>query len=215
MLAKKPFLVLVLVATFGLSGCDYFRPAQPEIGPGGSVPPVTINYSSPEKTLETIQFAIQDKSATNGQSAYIGGFANPATDGEGFTTTFDPFTLARFQTPPNTDWNVDREQNFYSNLSQVLAGFSFTFDWGHDYPRAPEDVPGATTWTLYRSYRLFAKPADRDTFVNEAYGNAELHFVLVDNKWKIVKWIDVEDSRADFNAGQQSFGFLRLTGPPP
>src|ERR1041385_6304206 len=105
---------LLFLVTFALPGCDFFRPARPEIGAGGDLPPVHTDYSLPEKTLETIQAAIEDKSATNGQSAYIEGFADPATDGEGFTTTFDPNTLARFsaQDQPNTDWSLDREQLF-------------------------------------------------------------------------------------------------------
>ena len=133
----------------------------------------------------------------------------------GFTTTFDPNTLARFsqQDQPNTDWNLDREQLFYLNLARFTPGLQYFFSWGTDFPRAPQDETGATTATLYRSYRLTAKPTDRDTLLSEAFGNAELHFVLVDNKWKIVKWIDSEDSRADFNANQVSFGYLRLSGP--
>lgn len=213
--SRIPALALFLVAILALPGCDFFRPARPDIGDKENpLPSVHADYSTTEKTLETIQAAIEDKSATNGQSAYIGAFTDPATDGVGFTTTFDPNTLARFsaQDLPSTDWNLDREQFFYLNLARFTP-FQYLFTWGTDFPLAPEDVEGATTATLYRSYRLMAKPPDRDTLLSEAFGNAEIHLVLVDNKWKIVKWIDSEDSRADFNANQVSFGYLRLSGP--
>jgi len=211
---RTPTFALLLLVTFALSGCDFFRPARPEVGPEGNLPPVHTDYSLPDKTLDTIQAAIQDKSATNGQSAYIDGFADPASDGEGFTTTFDPNTLARWsaQDLPPTDWNLDREQLFYTNLSRFASGFQYFFTW-EKWQAAGDDISGSTTATLYRSYRLTAKPADRDTLVNEAYGNAELQFVLVGNKWKIVKWIDHEDPHADFEANQVSFGYLRLQGP--
>lgn len=211
--SRTSTVALVLAGSLALAGCDYFRPSQPEIGPDGGLPPVETDYSLPTKTLDTIQRAIQDKSATNGQTAYIAGFTDPTTDGQGFTASFDPFTIARFGNPaPNTDWSLDREQLFYSNLSRFAPGLTYFFSWG-DFPRAPQDENGATTATLYRSYRLQAKPADRDTLLYEAYGNAELHFVLVGNKWKILKWIDSEDPQADFTANQVSFGYLRLSGP--
>ena len=193
-----------------LAGCDYFRPAQPEVS-GDVVPPVPTDYSTPEATLTTVQLAIQDKSASTGTTAYRQAFANPLTDGQGFSATFDPNTLLRF-TAPDIDWNFDREQIFYSKLSQLDASFKFVFGWGHDFPRAPPDETGASTATLYRSYSLRAT-TDGSLYVYEAFGYAEIHFVLVDNKWKIVRWIDFEFPQADFNAGQKSFGFLRLSGP--
>lgn len=213
MIPRKPAIALVFAVTFALAGCDYFRPAQPEIGGDNPLPPVQVDYGDPEKTIETLQRAIQDKSATNGQAAYIGGFADPATDDQGFSATFDPFTVARFENP-DTDWNLGREQFFYSNLSRYAPGFTYLFTWGHEFASAPEDARDATTATLYRSYRLRAQPADRaDTLVNEAFGNAELHFVLVGNKWKIVKWIDTENPTANLLVGEASFGYLRLAGP--
>jgi len=213
MITRKPIFALLFVVTFALPGCDYFRPAQPEPFDGENpLPPVRADYSDPERTLETLQLAIQDKSATNGQAAYIGGFADPATDDQGFSATFDPFTVARFD-HPDTDWNLGREQFFYSSLSRYAPGFTYLFAWGHEFESAPEDTRDATTATLYRSYRLRANPAGRDTLVNEAFGNAELHFILVGNKWKIVKWIDTENPRANFDAEEKSFGYLRLAGP--
>lgn len=208
--SKRRSLGLLLLAVLALGGCDYFRPSQPEVG-GDIVPPVPTDYSNPEATLTTVQLAIQDKSASTGTTAYAQAFANPVTDGQGFTTTFDASTLARF-TAPDVNWNFEREQIFYSKLSQLDASFKFVFGWGHDFPRAPPDDIGTSAATVYRSYSLRAT-TDGSVYVYEAYGYAEIHLALLNNKWKIVTWIDFEFPQADFNAGQKSFGFLRLSGP--
>lgn len=198
--------VLAIVA----GGCRFFRPAQAEI-PEGGVEPIELNYTTIENTLETIRLAIQDKSTTNGQSAYIQAFADPTTDGVGFTAEFDPITAARFP-GQSTEWNIDREELFYSNLSRVYPTSQFTFAWG-DFRGAPDDDETSVPAVIYRSYLLLATPDEGQTFVNVARGNAALYFIQVGTQWKIVKWIDSEDPLADFDADELSFGQLRLAGP--
>jgi hypothetical protein len=202
--------IRLFAAALLLAGCNYFRPAQPEI-PSNVAPSVPTDYSTPDATLQTLKLAIEDKSTTTGQTAYMGAFANPAADGQGFTATFDPLTVARFNPTPDTNWSFDREQLFYSNLSRVDGDFKFLFSWG-DF-LGDRDVIEPTTATLYKSYILEATQNEGASYVHEARGNAEIHMVLIGNKWKIVQWIDSEDPHADINAGQRSFGFLRLAGP--
>ena len=205
----------IALAALGLalSGCNYFRPAQPELprGSGTQGSGVHVNYSAPDSTLATLKLAIQDKSATNGQSAYVGGLADPTTDDVEFTATFDPLTLARFSTPPSTAWGLQNEQLFYAALSQIDASFTFSFTWGV-FQGAVNDELNPTTATLYRSYTLRATQDGGATYINEARGNAELHLILSGSRWKIVKWIDSEDPHAEFINGEKSFGYLRLGG---
>lgn len=206
-----PRRATILVATLALlaPGCRYFRPAQPEVGE--NLASFEAKYGTIDETLETLRLAIQDKSTTIGQSAYIGGFADPTTDAQGFSATFDPITVARFSNP-SLDWTFQKEEQFYSNLSRLLPTATFVFSWG-EFRGAPDDDIQATTAVLYRSYVLDASPDEGQTYVHIARGNAELHLVLLGTKWKIVQWVDSEDPLADFTAGEQSFGQLRLAGP--
>jgi len=203
---------LLALALFALpsTGCNYFRPSQPEVPTGGA--DIVADYSSPDKTLETMQLSIQDKSGTNGQSAYTGAFASEVLDGEGFTATFDPITVARFPQGTSTTWDLSREEIFYSNLSRLLPTSTFVFSWG-EFRGAPEDQPDATPAIFYRSYQIRATPDDGATYVPVARGNAELRMKRFGSSWKIVLWIDSEDPLANFDLGELSFGQLRLAGP--
>ncbi len=210
--ARRISGIALFAAAIGLSGCNYFRPAEPQTGDIGPI--VLTDYSTPDNTLSTLALAIDDKSATTGQSAYIGGFADPSSDGQDFTATFDAATVARFNPAPDLNWSIQHEQLFYHNLSQLAPGFKFVFGWG-PYPAGGNDVTdlSAGTATLFRTYSLQATPDDGTTLRYEALGIAELHLIRVGSKWKIVKWIDTEDQHADFDNNQRSFGYLRLAGP--
>ncbi len=204
--AAGPALALAALAL--LSGCNFFRPSRPELPTGN---PLIPSYTAPETTLVTLALAIQDKSGSNGQSAYIGGFASPVADGQGFTADFDPATVARFP-GQSTAWDVGREEIFYANLSRLLPSAAFVFTWG-DFLGAPDDRPNANPAVFYRSYLLLATPDEGSTYVNVARGNAELHFVKFGSRWKLVRWIDSEDPAANINNGELCFGQLRLAGP--
>jgi hypothetical protein len=201
--------VTALLAVLGLaSGCDYFRPTQPAPPSGTGFNAV---YDSPAATLNTLRLAIEDKAATNGRVAYLGGIANPDGEGDGFSTTFDPLTIERFP-GESTDWSYEREAEFYANLSIFLSTSTFAFTWG-DFPGAPDDEPDATPAVFYRSYLLRASSDGGNNYTTIGRGNAELHFIKVGNLWKLEKWIDHEDPQANRELGEESFGHLRLSGP--
>jgi len=201
-------LALALGTATLASGCNYFRPTRPELPTGNLIVP---RYTAPDTTLNTLLLAIQDKSATNGQSAYVGGFADLDTDGAAYQAFFDPLTLARFPGQA-TDWDIGREEIFYGNLSRQLPTAAFLMNWG-EFRGAPFDDIQASTAILYRSYLLQATPDDGATYVPVARGNAEIHFALLNGNWKIVQWRDSEDPDANFDLGELSFGQLRLAGP--
>lgn len=201
-------IALGLAVAMFATGCNYFRPTRPETPLSDVIVP---RYTQPDTTLYTLLLALQDKSATNGQSAYIGGFADPENDGAAFVAEFDPLTVARFPGQP-TDWDIGKEEIFYGNLSRLLPTSAFLMAWG-DFRGAPSDDFQATTAILYRSYLLQATPDDGATYVPVARGNAEIHFALLRGSWKIVRWIDSEDPQADLNLGELCFGQLRLAGP--
>lgn len=206
--AAAAALTLALGVLALATGCDYFRPTRPEL-PAANYP--VPRYTQPETTLVTLGLAIEDKAATNGQSAYIGGFANPATDGAGYIAEFDPITVARFE-GQSTEWDIGREEIFYANLSQLLPNSIFLFAWG-TFPGAPDDDEESTPRIYYRSYLIRATPDDGRTYVTVARGNAALHMIQVGGAWKIVRWVDSEDPEASFEDGEFSFGQLRLEGP--
>lgn len=190
-----------------LAGCDYFRPARPEIPVGGGV---VGRFTAPETTLVTLQLAVIDKSATNGQSVYTACFADTSVDAIAFHAFFDPVTAARF---PNSDlsWDIAREQIFYANLSRVQAGSKFIFSWT-DHPEAGNDVIEPASAILHRAYLIQATPDDI-LYVPVAKGFADIYLVLSGGSWKIYRWQDFEDPNADFNTGEVSYGQLRLSGP--
>lgn len=201
-------LALGLGLAILVTGCNYFRPSQPEIPREDGVVP---DYSSAEATLLTIVQSIRDKSSTNGQSAYIGSFADLTADGVAYVAEFDPITIARFPGQP-TDWDRGREEIYYAKLCQLLPSATFDFVWG-TFLGAPDDDRQTSSAILYRSYLIQATTDQGNTIVKVARGNAALHFAKIQNDWKLVRWIDSEDPAADFNSGELSFGQLRLAGP--
>jgi hypothetical protein len=194
-----------------LSGCGYFRPADPE-PPSGTT--VLANYQEPDSVLATIVRAIADKGRSNGQAAYISGFADTTADPRGYHAFFDPATVQRMEqqgvvVPP--DWDHIQEDLFYSRfvrLPSVPANAEFIFRWLPD-PTQGEDELGTETATLHREYQGFAiTGSDQQTI---AEGFVTLNFVKFSTtRWAIVRWQDREAVGADISAGEVSMGQRRL-----
>jgi hypothetical protein len=198
-------------ALTALSGCGYFRPADPE-PPSGTI--VLANYQEPDSVLATIVRAIADKGRSNGQAAYINGFADTTADPRGYHAFFDPATVQRMEqqgvvVPP--DWDRIQEDLFYSRfvrLPSVPANAEFIFRWLPD-PTQGEDEFGTETATLHREYQGFAiTGSDQQTI---AEGFVTLDFVKFSTtRWGIVRWQDREAVGANISAGEVSMGQRRL-----
>jgi hypothetical protein len=189
-------------------GCGLFKPASPQ-PPIGSA--IVGRYNFPDTTLNTLALAIADKAQTNGQSVYIAGFADSAVDGVDFHAFFDPATVLRFtsggHSPPDLNWGIRYEQNFYVKFAQLQPGATYQFIWQVDSTSVIDDIQ-PTTALLHRKYRAFAALADTSVLLSRGY--ADLAFVKVGSDWKIVRWQDREDPAANLDAGELSFGQRRL-----
>ncbi|HTO90242.1 MAG TPA: hypothetical protein VMJ70_03855 [Candidatus Sulfotelmatobacter sp.] len=202
-------MLLLGTALLG-AGCGLFKPASPQL-PSGSA--LIGRYTDPDTTLATMALAIADKATTNGQSVYMHGYADSTVDGVDYHAFFDPATVARFTSgghaPPDLNWGVRYEQNFYVKFAQLLPGASYEFVWQAD-PSAPEDDRQPTTALLHRKYLALGVLAGSDSAVVLSRGYTDLAFAKLNGDWKIVRWQDREDPAANINAGELSFGQRRL-----
>ena len=181
-----------------LSGClDLFKPATPAppTATGGVLVPT--NYGTPDKTLATMAAAMANKNATNGNGAdaWIGAFANPATDNLTPVFVFDPGVLVDLGiTDPA--WNLTLERNFYVKLP-LLDTHAYYLTWA---PWAPcgndEDLPDGTA-IRPRTYRLYTVDGSGNTLGTMALGIAKLTFKQVGTRWVITQWVDLADPAAD------------------
>ncbi len=195
------------LALAGCGGCDYFKPADPEAPSASAV--IIPNYSTPEKTLETLAKGIQDKGRTNGLAAYTGGLA------DGFEAVFDAQTVNRMEQQgvvvPD-EWNLSREESFYSKfvtLSTVPLNSEYSFRWIRDQTQG-EDVNEAELAILHKEYEVFAIQQGAETQYI-ARGFATLHFSKVSaDRWAITKWDDREKNDARLEQGEVSMGQRRL-----
>jgi hypothetical protein len=188
-----------------LSGCSLFQPTEPE-PPSGAV--VIADYSSPEKTLETVAAAVTSKGLANGQSAYEDALADD--DGlPGFRAFHLPEVIARQPagSVPAT-WDKGRERNFYFSMVNVSANeyeMRFQVD-----PRNADfefiDV-AADTASLYRQYTVFVFDSDGNA-ETLALGYANFGFRRINSRWQIIRWTDVLGLPGDDDA--LTFGALRL-----
>lgn len=200
-----------LLALGILAGCDLFKPADPEPPSGSVVIPV---YTSPSRVLVTVAQALEDKARSNGQSAYVGSFADSAADGVGFHAFFDPLTVVRMAgqgvVAPD-DWDLDDEDPFYSRfvtLGAVPASSQYLVQWAID-PTPGSDDSTADAATLHREYTVFA--IQGTDAVTIARGLVTLTFARVStNRWAITRWQDREAPGANIGTGEVCFGQRRL-----
>jgi hypothetical protein len=209
-----PRLTLLLLAWFtvsghALSGCKgLFKPAVPDPPTG---PPVQLNYSSPEASLQTMSEGMAAKG--QGASAWLGAFADSVspTDDFGYHQIFDPNDLASFVQSGGTapiDWGWSKEQAFFLEFIGLRPSDNYVavFD-SLDFPQDPPR--GADEALLYRSYKVVAKPVEGGDTLIIAIGIADLTFKRTGtNQWLIARWVD----HVDVGAGteQITLGRRRL-----
>lgn len=206
----------LLLATCAVAGCEWFRPDDPETSDGDVIVP---NYAQPDSVLETMAQAIANKGATNGQSAYIGAFADSSVDARGFHAFFDPQTINRLEqsgTVIPDDWGYGDESNFYLRLirvPEVPPNSDYIMQWLPDPTQGLDEID-AERAILYRQYRLFAVPKEGELqgeFLPVARGLVTLEMVaLSTTRWGIVRWQDREWPGADRENGEISMGERRL-----
>lgn len=192
--------IAVLAALLGLTGCALFQPTEPEPPSGGVV---QTDYSSPEATLATLELAVEDKGAANGQTAYLGGLATTAEVGVDFDATF---LAASVQALPGitvpTRWSSSDEATFYQRLIEIDDdAYRMTFSEdvrfsGGDVTN-PDDATRSTIYLVESGSGVIAR------------GYALMHFVRSPNgRWLITLW-----EERDLEAGDdplKTFTALRL-----
>ena len=208
-------LVLAWLTVTGAVGdCAFFKPAVPE---SPNKPPIIPHYDTPTLTLQTLAKGIEDKSQSNGQSVYLGAFAESTAastgDGRAFHAFFDPRDLQEHPTWPRTgDWNKELEPLMYADLVRKYSN-PYLMTW-HEYQPNGDDDVGADYALLHRKYKIVqvAKNGTTTDTLPVAIGTADLYFVKstrAANKWVIAKWQDWH-TRNDPDSAQVTLGKRRL-----
>jgi hypothetical protein len=190
-----------------LAGCALFRPTEPE-PPQGEV--LIPDLSEPERTLETVALAIEDKGRTNGLSVYEDSFV-PELAGTGYRAYHLPGVIQSYQAgggtvPPN--WTRELERGFYSGLIQ-LDSDEFEAFWSPDPRNEGLEVVdiAADTACLYREYTIQSRGPTTTTTV--AHGFAYLSFFRNNSgDWQILRWQDIPGEPEDPES--ETMGALRL-----
>jgi hypothetical protein len=179
----------------GAPGCDLFQPADPAppVGPG-----ITVNYSDPDQTLETLAKGVEAKGS--GQSAYTGAFADSTVDSVPYYASFDPELVRRYEAPGRRvpTWNLDSERHFFVDLAG-LRSENYSMRWSTDQRQLSDDRDNeAGTATLYRRYEIFAIAPDGTSLGYVVLGLATIGFQRVSpGRWAIVRWDDLVDPYTD------------------
>ncbi|HET9327207.1 MAG TPA: hypothetical protein VFQ05_10565 [Candidatus Eisenbacteria bacterium] len=206
-------LALLVALASCLSGCDYFRPAEPEPPTSTSFVP---DYGSPDSTLATIAKAIADKSRTIGATAYAGAFADSLITSPpvGYHQLFWPQDVADWSSStggrqPPGDWGFDIEQTFYTRFIRLRPD-AYHMEWAPD-DLNPDNI-GGNTARISRHYQVTTHASDGTRTSFQAVGFADLTLVrFSDGNWRIVLWEDRRDPDADPNdSNQMTLGKRRL-----
>lgn len=205
-LGMRPRIAALALATaLAGTGCELFKPAEPELSVGRVI---IGNYSDPDSTLNTLAYGVRAKATNGGQDAYLKGLADPNLDGgRTFVAEFDPATIARNsgQTIPNP-WGRTEESTFYSRLASDAGLSRQDLQWK---PGDRDDPPIAgDSATVFRQYVVSRRSSSTNAVTTIGIGQAELRFVHVPRGWVIVRWIDREEPSPPANA--VSYGQLRL-----
>lgn len=196
---------LAIAAVMAATGCDLFKPAEPEAPVGEAL---VGDYSSPERTLETVAQALEAKATRNGTDVYLKAFADPDLDaGRSFVATFDPATLLGYTGLVPNPWGIDEEQLFYNGATGSDGNSSWQMQWSSsDQLGDPTEVDTDTLRVRHRAY-LLARVVNGASSAMAA-GHARLRFIRNSRGWVIVRWEDHED--VDFGGATPSYGLLRL-----
>lgn len=204
-----PRLGILAIAWFtlsghALSGCrGLFTPAVPEAPTG---PPIVLDFSSPEATLNTMINGIAAKG--QGSSAWLGAFQDSTRpdDGIGYHQVFDPADLQLFVSSCGceapTDWRYAQEQVFFLEFLNVRPSdvYSAVFD---SVETNPDPTPGDAQAVLHRHYRVFASTPDNTSTSIIAIGYADLTFTKLSGRWLITRWEDHVDPAVGVNPSDQ------------
>jgi hypothetical protein len=192
MRCRAEALTLLLAAAAWVGGCDYFRPAEPEPPPPGTV--VLPDYSHPDSTLATIARAIADKGQTNGSSVYAGAFAESTSSSTpAYHQFFWPEDAADWQGLGRTvpDWTLPLELIFYNQVINLRSDL-YHLEWAPDPPN-PDDFRPDQAF-IHRRYVLTTATGDGTVSSTLAVGYADLTMALgPDGAWRIVIWQDRRD----------------------
>jgi hypothetical protein len=185
--------LLIGLLAMPLAGCGLFRPASPEIGPGGSV--LLPNYSAPESCLLYMQVGIEHKDNV-GQNAYVGALADASQDGIGFSAYFDQAVWVNYTGIKPADWDLRHERRWLPDEFN------------------PHDDIGGDTVVVHRRYEVRAlRAATRDSLLI-AVGYADLYFARISaSRWALTRWMDRVDPAVGAQPDdplQQTFGSRRL-----
>lgn len=203
-----PLAILVLAwcaSTGAFGGCNLFRPAVPEQSQGGD--PVPIDYTDPDKVLETMRLGLEAKAHVNGLDAYLGALSTPSAGGVAFTATFDPAVLSAHPNHP-TGWAVEDERRFYSGFI-TLRQNPYSMVWSQNPSR--NDFIEAQHVILYRRYQVYASSDIGDERI--AVGFADIDMVNNGSRWFVTRWTDTVDpdiGPSPQNQEDQSFSSRRL-----
>jgi hypothetical protein len=193
------------------AGCEWFKPAEPERFENDRT--VIPDFTTADKTLETLDLALEDKGTSNGLSVYTSSFADTTNESRGFHAFFDPATLNRMQALGvivPADWELTHEGVFYSKLVTTTVPLSARIDfiWRNDFTEG-EDERRADYAILHREYAMYYTLAETTRAV--ARGLATLRIErLSPTRWAIVTWQDREFVGARRDLGEISMGERRL-----
>ena len=191
-------------------------------GPGNSSNPTAPSpqiipaYSAPTLTLETLAKGIEDKGQSNGQSVYLGAFAESTAvnlgDGRAYHAFFDPRDLRDHPSwDPNRDWNKDLERVMYVDLARKFVN-PYEMTWEPYEPNGNE-TGGPDDSLLHRKYTIVQLIQAGSTVTRSpvAIGAVDLYFVrsaAAANKWVIALWQDIHTW--DRDSAKISLGTRRL-----
>jgi hypothetical protein len=197
-----------LVAT-GSGPCAFFKPTEPEIGK--RVDPIIPDYSTPDKTLETLARGMVDKGRSNGQDVYMAGLADSTLDGRAFYAFFDPRDLIEHPWAYG-DWTRDFEpQLLYDLYHKHTNPFEMTWE---QYQPGGNDELHPDFVIIPRKYTLVQLVTNGNTVTRSpiAIGAARLTLLRSNRNsadWVIAIWQDIRTADAD-SAQITSMGRRRL-----
>jgi hypothetical protein len=214
--AARGAVSLLVALTLGAAGCgNLFLPSKPEPPSADSgIPPVDIDFSTPEGVCQTLALAIAAKNRSNGFRAYMAVFADTTTQGLGLQIDLDPDVVrerdeATVPIPPR--WLRQNEAVFYLYLSGLNPG-EYDFSWTNN----GDVFDGSDHAILSRTYVLNATATD-GSVTQLATGNAELDMRRIPGSpqnWVIVRWTDTLlpgiGPTPDPEAGLYCFSRLRI-----
>ncbi len=187
-------LIAVLAVT---SGCNFFRPAQPE--PFAEAP-FLPDYRDPDATLQTIADALSDKARTIGVTAYAGAFAESTSAQtpayHHFFWPDDVFHWRQASGRPAPEWNFLLEQNFYIKFVN-LRGDAYRLQWAVD-DLNPDDVRDDQA-SVHRHYLVTTETEDGAISDTLAVGYADLTVIRSADSWRITRWDDRIDPNGNPN----------------